>query len=110
MESESPVPWPWLKKRFWKEDEAVVEVAVMVPASKLPMVEVEKLPKLEWKLVEVALVVVELISERAEIEDEALTMMPRVVVGVMASVIPVGNFQLEPVPGVEETRQPPLKA
>ncbi len=108
LESESPVPWPWVKKKFWNEELAVVEVAVMVPASKLPMVEVEKLPKLAWKLVEVALVVVEVIRERAEIEEEALTMMPTVEVGVMAE--DPEKVQLEPVPGVLEIRHPPLKA
>ena len=51
---DSPVPCPWTKRIFWKDDEAVVEVAVTVPARRLPMVEVEKLPKFAWKTVEVA--------------------------------------------------------
>ena len=40
-----------------------------------------------------ALVVVEFTIERLAMDEEALTMMPTVEVGVMASVMPVGNFQ-----------------
>ena len=41
-ESEREVPWKLVAKRFWKEEEAVVEVAVTVPVRRLPMVEVER--------------------------------------------------------------------
>jgi len=44
-------------------------------------------------LVDVAWVEVEFTIERLAMEDEAFTMMPTVDVGVMASVMPVGNFQ-----------------
>ena len=54
LETDTPVPCPWVKKRFWKLEEAVVEVAVTVPTKRLPIVEVEKLPKVEWKFEEVA--------------------------------------------------------
>ena len=97
-----------MKKRFWNEELAVVEVAVMVPASKLPMVEVEKLPKFEWKLVEVAFDVVDVMRERLEMEELAFTMMPTVDVGVMAD--DPEKVQLEPVPGVDEIKQLPANA
>lgn len=46
-----------------------------------------------------ALVVVELIKEKLVMEEEALTMMPTlVVVGEMALVIPEGNSQVCPKP------------
>lgn len=50
----------------------------------------------EARFVVVALVEVELISERDVMEEEALTMMPTVVVGLMALVMPVGNSQVLP--------------
>ena len=54
LTADSPVPCPWVKVTSCSEEEAVVLVAVTVPTNKLPMVEEEKLPKLEWKLVEEA--------------------------------------------------------
>ena len=40
-ESDKPVPCPWVNRRFWRVEEAEVEVAVIVPARRLPMEEVD---------------------------------------------------------------------
>ena len=59
LESDRPVPCPWVKRMFWKEEEAEVEVAVMVPVRIFPMVEVERTAVWAKRLVEVAEVEVE---------------------------------------------------
>ena len=40
-ESESEVPWALANERFWRDEEAVVEVAVRMPAVRFPTVEDE---------------------------------------------------------------------
>ena len=37
--SESPVPCPWVKRRFWKVELADVEVAVSTPRLRVPMLD-----------------------------------------------------------------------
>jgi len=41
LAKESPVPWAWVKRKFWKLLEAAVEVAAIVPVRRLPMEEVD---------------------------------------------------------------------
>ena len=66
-----------------------------------------KLALVEKRLVEVELVVVAIETERAEMDEEALTMVPTVEVGVMA--LAPENCQLEKL-WLERAAQTPFRA
>jgi len=106
---ERPVPCPWTKRIFWKEDEAVVEVAVMVPARRLPMVEVDRTPTWAKRYVDVAWVEVERLNVWPPVQVLGLARFKEAttfpVVGETVRV--PSEFATEPTP---VTRQEPLIA
>lgn len=83
-ERERVVAWPLMKKRFWKVEEAEVEVAEIYPTLSEPMEEVEITALSETKrLVEVACVVVERTDINLVMVEEASVTIPTAVeVGV----------------------------